>query len=231
MEVDVAADVIRRLDRARIGSVITGSEALPRYGEPRQTADLDLVLELDPGDFGRAAGGRGVAWIRSPARGASALTGVRNASLSALLAAWLAACAPVVQPVPGEAQPAPPMPGVAPPPGVPLAPDLAVDVVNRSPNDVEVEYEFEGDDMAGAGGGGALACQRSVLPFGDVQGDFAILVDGVEVGTGTVPPALPAEASLVVTVEIDPAGEARMGPIRVTANAPEPNGLALANCG
>jgi hypothetical protein len=53
MEDDVAADVIRRLERLRVEYYITGSEALPRYGEPRQTADIDLVLALDPGDFSR----------------------------------------------------------------------------------------------------------------------------------------------------------------------------------
>jgi len=32
---------------------ITGSEALARYGEPRQTADIDIVLQMDPMDFER----------------------------------------------------------------------------------------------------------------------------------------------------------------------------------
>jgi hypothetical protein len=53
MDEDVAADVIRRLERLGIDYYITGSEALPRYGEPRQTADIDLVLEMAPGDFHR----------------------------------------------------------------------------------------------------------------------------------------------------------------------------------
>jgi hypothetical protein len=53
VEQDVAADVIRRLERIGLDYVITGSEALPRYGEPRQTADIDIVLALDPAEFGR----------------------------------------------------------------------------------------------------------------------------------------------------------------------------------
>jgi len=53
VEDDVAADVIRRLERIGVEYYITGSEALPRYGEPRQTADIDIVLEMDPGDFDR----------------------------------------------------------------------------------------------------------------------------------------------------------------------------------
>ena len=53
MEDDVAADVIRRLERLGIDYYITGSEALPRYGEPRQTADIDLVLKMAPDEFHR----------------------------------------------------------------------------------------------------------------------------------------------------------------------------------
>ena len=53
MEDDVARDVIRRLERIGVDYVMTGSEALPRYGEPRQTADIDLVLALEPSEFHR----------------------------------------------------------------------------------------------------------------------------------------------------------------------------------
>lgn len=53
MEEDVAADVIGRLRRIGVSYYITGSEALPRYGEPRQTADIDIVLDMDPVDFYR----------------------------------------------------------------------------------------------------------------------------------------------------------------------------------
>jgi hypothetical protein len=51
VEDDVSADVIRRLERLGIEYVITGSEALPRYGEPRQTTDIDLVLRMPTEDF------------------------------------------------------------------------------------------------------------------------------------------------------------------------------------
>lgn len=53
MEEDVAADVIRRLLFLGVEYYITGSEALARYGEPRQTADIDIVLQMDPADFDR----------------------------------------------------------------------------------------------------------------------------------------------------------------------------------
>ena len=39
-------DVLERLERLGIPYFITGSEALGRYGEPRQTLDLDLVVDL-----------------------------------------------------------------------------------------------------------------------------------------------------------------------------------------
>jgi len=50
---DVASDVIRRLERIGVDYYVTGSEALPRYGEPRQTADIDIVLDLLPHEFHR----------------------------------------------------------------------------------------------------------------------------------------------------------------------------------
>lgn len=53
MEEDVAADVVRRLEALGVDYCITGSEALPRYGEPRQTADIDIVLAMPIGEFGR----------------------------------------------------------------------------------------------------------------------------------------------------------------------------------
>jgi hypothetical protein len=53
MDEDVAADVIRRLERLGVDYYVTGSEALPRYGEPRQTADIDIVLALSSAAFSR----------------------------------------------------------------------------------------------------------------------------------------------------------------------------------
>lgn len=89
MEKDVAADVIRRLEGIGVDYVITGSEALPRYGEPRQTADIDVVLSLDPAAFGSIERAFEDAYVvnppigEGPAKYASlvALTGLGKADL------------------------------------------------------------------------------------------------------------------------------------------------------
>ncbi len=48
-------DVFVTLDRLGIRYYITGSEALPRYGEPRQTMDVDVVIDVSPTDFSTIA--------------------------------------------------------------------------------------------------------------------------------------------------------------------------------
>lgn len=44
-------DVFETLERLGIGYFLTGSEALGRYGQPRQTMDIDIVLDLTPRGF------------------------------------------------------------------------------------------------------------------------------------------------------------------------------------
>jgi hypothetical protein len=44
----IERDVLDRLDRAGIDYYITGSEALSVWGEPRQTIDIDIVLDIPP---------------------------------------------------------------------------------------------------------------------------------------------------------------------------------------
>jgi hypothetical protein len=48
-------DVFVTLGRLGIRYYITGSEALPRYGEPRQTMDVDVVIDVSPTDFSTIA--------------------------------------------------------------------------------------------------------------------------------------------------------------------------------
>ena len=44
-------EVFQRLERLSTPYYLTGSEALARYGQPRQTMDLDVVMDLTPRDF------------------------------------------------------------------------------------------------------------------------------------------------------------------------------------
>jgi hypothetical protein len=56
-------DVLDRLESLGLRWYITGSEALGRYGEPRMTADLDVVAETDARGFGRIADALGDRWL------------------------------------------------------------------------------------------------------------------------------------------------------------------------
>lgn len=49
-EIDVVRDVSERLAEAGIPFMLTGSMAMNYYAEPRMTRDIDVVLELEPGD-------------------------------------------------------------------------------------------------------------------------------------------------------------------------------------
>jgi hypothetical protein len=52
-ELEVLKQVARRLDRARIAYMITGSTAANFYTVPRMTRDIDIVVELSERDIGR----------------------------------------------------------------------------------------------------------------------------------------------------------------------------------
>lgn len=53
IELDITRDVTDRLDRAGIAYMITGSMAMNAYAEPRMTRDVDVVIEVMPGDVQR----------------------------------------------------------------------------------------------------------------------------------------------------------------------------------
>jgi hypothetical protein len=55
-ELDVLRLVTRRLEEAGIPYMLTGSMALNHYGRPRMTRDIDLVVEVEPGDVDRLVG-------------------------------------------------------------------------------------------------------------------------------------------------------------------------------
>lgn len=52
-ELEVLRTVAARLDQAGIAYMLTGSMALNYYAVPRMTRDIDLVVELEPGDAER----------------------------------------------------------------------------------------------------------------------------------------------------------------------------------
>ena len=54
-QLDVLALVAARLDAAGVAYMVTGSMAAGFYGQPRMTRDVDLVVELHPGDPDRLA--------------------------------------------------------------------------------------------------------------------------------------------------------------------------------
>lgn len=56
-------DILDRLEDLGVRWYITGSEALGRYGEPRMTADLDVVVDLDVTGFARAVDGLEAAYL------------------------------------------------------------------------------------------------------------------------------------------------------------------------
>ena len=49
-QLDVLALVTSRLDGAGIAYMVTGSMAAGYYGQPRMTRDVDIVVQLQPGD-------------------------------------------------------------------------------------------------------------------------------------------------------------------------------------
>jgi hypothetical protein len=52
--VNVNRDIIARLEALGLRYYITGSEALAVYGEPRQTRDIDIVIDAGAADYERA---------------------------------------------------------------------------------------------------------------------------------------------------------------------------------
>jgi len=54
-ELEVLRDVVARLEGAGIPYMLTGSVAMSIYAEPRMTRDIDIVVELAPGDAGRVS--------------------------------------------------------------------------------------------------------------------------------------------------------------------------------
>ena len=54
-ELEVLRDAVTRLEQAGVAYMLTGSIAVGYYAQPRMTRDIDLVVELEPGDAERIA--------------------------------------------------------------------------------------------------------------------------------------------------------------------------------
>lgn len=53
LELDIVRDISERLTHAQIPFMLTGSMAMNAYAQPRMTRDVDVVIELAPGDGDR----------------------------------------------------------------------------------------------------------------------------------------------------------------------------------
>lgn len=120
----------------------------------------------------------------------------------------LAACAPVGPPQIGPAQPA--------------GPTLAFVVVSRADETHVVGYEFDADTMSGAGEG-EVECGSALMHFGEILGEYTVLVDGEEAASGRVPNGVAPGSFLVFRVDIDADGSATVfGPNVARALPDEP---------
>ncbi len=128
----------------------------------------------------------------------------------------LTACTPVVVPIVD---------------GEPEGPQLAIEVINASNQESEVGYEFEAVQSSGGGEGTVGRCEQVVVPFGLIGGRYSILLDGEALIEGAVPPGLPADAWVVVRVEIGPDGEGEVIGPRVVARMPNPQPRRIGDCG
>ncbi len=115
--------------------------------------------------------------------------------------------------------------------GEPEGPQLAIEVVNASNQESEVGYEFEAVQSSGGGEGTVRRCEQVVVPFGLIGGRYSILLNGEALIEEAVPPGLPADAWVVVRVEIGPGGEGTAHRPRVVARMPDPQPRRIADCG
>ena len=108
---------------------------------------------------------------------------MRRAWAAATVGVLLAGCAVVTRVEQAEPEPARP--------DDMGAPTLVLEIVNRSPRDVDVTYVFHAADgnASGEGMGTFPACEAGTMPFGPAQGDFSVSLDGEVVFEGEVPMA------------------------------------------
>lgn len=116
-------------------------------------------------------------------------------------------------------------------PGQPVGPTLVIDVTNGSDAERSIGYEFEMGSMSGGGEGMLLACERTVLPFGEIGSSFSVLVDGHSVMEETLPPGIPADRFVVVRVTIAADGTATAVAPVLAARMPPIQTQQIPGCG
>jgi len=129
----------------------------------------------------------------------------------------LTACMPAVAPIADGA--------------APEGPQLAIEVVNSSDQDLGIGYEFESGQNSGAGEASVGHCEQVALGFGTISGRYSLLLDGEALTEGPVPTGAPADAWLVVRVHVDPDGEGKVIGTRIVAERPDSGSRPIADCG
>jgi hypothetical protein len=120
--------------------------------------------------------------------------------------------------------------GVTVEPGQPVGPTLIIDATNRSDAERSIGYEFEAGGTSGGGEGTLLACERSVLPFGEIASSFSVMVDGHPVMEETLPPGIPPDRFVVVRVTIAEDGTATAAEPVLAARMPPVAGAPIPDC-
>lgn len=118
-------------------------------------------------------------------------------------------------------------------PDDPGGPMLVLEMVNRSPRDVDVTYEFLTADgnASGEGMGTFPACEAGTMPFGPVQGAFSVSLDGEVVFEGDVPMAT-TDGYVILRLAVAEDGDATAANApRWTAIEPVHRTTRLAGCG
>ena len=148
---------------------------------------------------------------------------MRRAVCAASAGLLLAACATVTRVE--EAAPAPARPDAM------NDPILVLEMVNRSPRDVDLTYTFASPNSSGEGMGTFAACEAGTMPFGPVLGAFDVAVDGTSVFDGTVPRAA-TDGYVILRLAIAENGDVTAaGALRWAAIEPVHRTTPLAGCG
>jgi hypothetical protein len=121
--------------------------------------------------------------------------------------------------------------GVTVDPGQPIGPTLVIDITNRSDAERTIGYEFDMGSMSGGGEGTLLACERSVMPFGEIGSNFTILVDSEPVIEETLPPGIPPDRFVVVKVTVAEDGTATAAAPVLAARMPPVQSAPIPGCG